>query len=146
MMISTKGRYALRVAVDLAQNQADGYLPLKAIAERQEISLKYLEAIISALVRAELVSGVRGRGGGYRLAKNPEQITVGSILHLTEGSLAPVAWLDCGTVSCGRSADCKTLPVWRGLQRLTEQYLERITLQDLVTGQISDYRLEQVGL
>ena len=83
-----QGRYALRVAVDLAQNQADGYLPLKAIAERQEISLKYLEAIISALVRAELVSGVRGRGGGYRLAKNPEQITVGSILHLTEGSLA----------------------------------------------------------
>lgn len=146
MMISTKGRYALRVAVDLAQNQADGYLPLKAIAERQEISLKYLEAIISALVRAELVSGIRGRGGGYRLAKKPEQITVGSILHLTEGSLAPVACLDCGSVPCGRSADCKTLPVWRGLQRLTEEYLERITLQDLVTGKISDYRLEQVEL
>ena len=94
MMISTKGRYALRVMIDLAEHQADGYIPLKVIAERQDISEKYLESILKALVREKILTGLRGKGGGYRLAKPPERCTVGSILRLTEGSLAPVAGLE----------------------------------------------------
>ena len=99
MLISTKGRYALRVMVDLAEHQSEGFIPLKVIAERQEISEKYLESIIKLLVKAKLLNGVRGKGGGYRLTKSPDQYTVGSILRLTEESLAPVACLEEGAAS-----------------------------------------------
>lgn len=132
MLVSTKGRYALRVMIDLAEHQADGFIPLKVIAERQEISEKYLENIIKLLVRAKLLTGVRGKGGGYRLAKAPEQYTVESILRITEDSMAPVSCLDANADACSRSAECRTLPMWRGLDKLITEYFENITLADLM--------------
>ena len=132
MLISTKGRYALRVMVDLAEHQSEGFIPLKVIAERQEISEKYLESIIKLLVKAKLLNGVRGKGGGYRLTKSPDQYTVGSILRLTEESLAPVACLECGGGSCARTADCRTLPMWSELNRRVNEYLDSVTIGDLM--------------
>ena len=134
MLISTKGRYALRVMIDLAEHQADGFIPLKVIAQRQEISEKYLENIIKLLVKAKLLTGVRGKGGGYRLTKAPEQYTVGDILRMTEDSLAPVSCLEPGAAACPRAAECRTLPVWRGYYDMTRQYFSDITLADLMTG------------
>ena len=139
MLVSTKGRYALRVMIDLAEHQADGFIPLKAIAERQEISEKYLENIIKLLVRAKLLTGVRGKGGGYRLAKAPEQYTVESILRITEDSMAPVSCLDANADACSRSAECRTLPMWRGLDKLITEYLENITLADLMHNDPGGY-------
>ena len=115
MMISTKGRYALRVMVDIAENQRDGYIPLKEIAYRQDISEKYLEAIVKGLVKERYLTGLRGKSGGYRLTRAPEDYTVGAILRITEGSLAPVACLEQEHVDCPRMADCRTLPMWRKL-------------------------------
>ena len=132
MLISTKGRYALRVMIDLAEHQADGFVPLKVIAERQEISEKYLESIIKLLVKARLLTGLRGKGGGYKLTKAPEQYTVGSVLRLTEESLAPVACLEDGAASCPRMASCRTLPLWQGLNKVINDYLDNVTLADLV--------------
>ena len=132
MLISTKGRYALRVMIDLAEHQAEGFIPLKVIAERQEISEKYLESIIKLLVKAKLLNGVRGKGGGYQLTRAPEQYTVGSILRLTEESLAPVACLEDGAASCPRMASCRTLPLWQGLNKVINDYLDNVTLADLV--------------
>ena len=132
MLISTKGRYALRVMIDLAEHQADGFVPLKVIAERQEISEKYLESIIKLLVRAKLLNGVRGKGGGYQLTRAPEQYTVGSILRLTEESLAPVACLEDGAASCPRMASCRTLPLWQGLNKVINNYLDNVTVADLM--------------
>ena len=132
MLISTKGRYALRVMVDLAEHQSEGFIPLKVIAERQEISEKYLESIIKLLVKAKLLNGVRGKGGGYRLTKSPDQYTVGSILRLTEESLAPVACLEEGAASCPRMAQCRTLPLWQGLNQVINDYLDNVTIVDLV--------------
>lgn len=132
MLVSTKGRYALRVMIDLAEHQADGFIPLKIIAERQEISEKYLENIIKLLVKAKLLTGVRGKGGGYKLARAPEQYTVGSILRITEESMAPVACLDSDAEACPRAAECRTLNMWRGLDKLINDYLENITLADLM--------------
>ena len=132
MLISTKGRYALRVMIDLAEHQAEGFIPLKVIAERQEISEKYLESIIKLLVKARLLNGVRGKGGGYQLTKAPEQYTVGSILRLTEDSMAPVSCLSPGAPPCPRAAECRTLPVWEGYQKLTENYFRGLTLADLL--------------
>lgn len=132
MLISTKGRYALRVMVDLAEHQSEGFIPLKVIAERQEISEKYLESIIKLLVKAKLLNGVRGKGGGYRLTKFPDQYTVGSILRLTEESLAPVACLEEGAASCPRMAQCRTLPLWQGLNQVINDYLDNVTIVDLV--------------
>lgn len=139
MLVSTKGRYALRVMIDLAEHQADGFIPLKVIAERQEISEKYLENIIKLLVRAKLLNGVRGKGGGYRLAKAPEQYTVESILRITEDSMAPVSCLDANADACSRSAECRTLPMWRGLDRLITEYFENITLADLMHNDPGGY-------
>ena len=139
MLISTKGRYALRVMIDLAEHQADGFIPLKAIAQRQEISEKYLENIIKLLVKARLLTGVRGKGGGYRLAKAPEQYTVGSILRSTEGSMAPVSCLEPDADACPRAAECRTLPMWRGLDRLIAEYFENITLADLMHKDPEEY-------
>ena len=132
MLISTKGRYALRVMIDLAEHQGDGFIPLKTIAQRQEISEKYLESIIKLLVRSRLLSGVRGKGGGYQLTKAPDQYTVGDILCLTEESLAPVACLAPGADACPKAAACRTLPLWKGLDQLISDYLESVTIADLM--------------
>ena len=141
MLISTKGRYALRVMIDLAEHQAEGFIPLKVIAERQEISEKYLESIIKLLVKAKLLNGVRGKGGGYQLTKSPEQYTIGSILRLTEDSLAPVSCLESGANACPRAAECRTLPLWQGLNKVISDYLDNITVADLMQrdGQGNDY-------
>lgn len=134
MMISTKGRYALRVMIDIAENQHDGYLPLREIAARQEISEKYLEAIVKSLVKAQYLTGLRGKAGGYRLTRLPQEYTVGSILRLTEGSLAPVACLGDNPPDCPRMADCRTLPMWRELNTMIQNYFDGITLADLAKG------------
>ena len=139
MLISTKGRYALRVMIDLAEHQADGFVPLKVFAERQEISEKYLESIIKLLVRAKLLNGVRGKGGGYQLTKAPEQYTVGSILRLTEDSMAPVSCLESGADACPRAAVCRTLPLWQGLDKVINDYLDNITLADLMHSDPDGY-------
>ena len=131
MMISTKGRYALRVMIDIAENQHDGYLPLREIAARQEISEKYLEAIVKSLVKAQYLTGLRGKAGGYRLTRPPQEYTVGSILRLTEGSLAPVACLGDNPPDCPRMADCRTLPMWRELNTMIQNYFDGITLAEL---------------
>ena len=142
MLISTKGRYALRVMIDLAEHQSDGFIPLKVIAERQEISEKYLESILKALVRENLLTGVRGKGGGYRLTRAPETYTVGEILRLTEGSLAPVACLEDRAESCCRMSECRTLPMWRKLDALIQNFFDGITLADLMgPSQGGDYMI-----
>jgi Rrf2 family protein len=132
MLISTKGRYALRVLCDMAEHQADGYVPLKEIAQRQEISEKYLESIIKILVKDGILAGLRGKGGGYRLNQRPDQITVGAILRLTEGSLAPVSCLEAGAAPCDKAAWCRTLTLWQGLDKVIHEYLESYTIEDLV--------------
>lgn len=139
MLVSTKGRYALRVMIDLAEHQAEGFVPLKVIAQRQEISEKYLESIIKLLVKAKLLNGVRGKGGGYQLAQAPEQYTVESILRITEGSMAPVACLEPGADACPRSSECRTLAMWRGLDKLITEYFENITLADLMHSDPDGY-------
>ena len=139
MLISTKGRYALRVLVDLAEHQSEGYIPLKAVAARQDISEKYLESILKTLVKQNILTGLRGKGGGYRLTKSPELYTVGEILRLTEDSLAPVACLEPGAELCPRMADCRMLPVWQGLDKVIRDYLDNITILDLMqSGQAGD--------
>ena len=132
MLISTKGRYALRVMIDLAEHQGADYSPLKVIARRQEISEKYLESIIKLLVKARLLSGLRGKGGGYRLTRAPEQYTVYAVLLLTEESLAPVACLEDRAGPCGRAAECRTLGLWKGLDRVIRDYLTGVTVADLM--------------
>ena len=141
MLISTKGRYALRVMIDLAEHQADGFIPLKVIADRQEISEKYLESIIKLLVKAKLLNGLRGKGGGYQLTKAPEQYTVGSILRMTEDSMAPVSCLESGADACPRAAECRTLSLWQGLDKVINDYLDNITVADLMQrdAQGNDY-------
>lgn len=139
MKISTKGRYALRMLLDLAENQKDGYVALKDIAARQNISKKYLEQIIPILNRSEILKASRGFQGGYRLAKSPDRYTVAEILRMTEGGLAPVACLEHEPIACDRSEDCITLPVWQGLYRVINEYLEGITLQDILDAQREKY-------
>lgn len=137
MLISTKGRYALRVMIDLAEHQTDGYIPLKEIAVRQEISEKYLESIIKFLVRAGLLNGLRGKGGGYKLTRSPDQYTVGGILRLTEDSLAPVSCLDAGASPCSRIAECRTISMWQGLDKVISDYLDNITVADLMRSDLA---------
>ncbi len=132
MLISTKGRYALRVMADLAEHPSEGYIPLKEIAQRQEISEKYLEAIIKILVKARLLTGVRGKGGGYKLTRGPEQYTIGEVLRLTEETLAPVACLEEAADVCPRAPNCRTLPLWKGLNRVINEYLDHITVADII--------------
>ena len=131
-MISTKGRYALRVMADLALHQGDGYIPLKETAVRQGISEKYLESILKSLVRQNMLVGIRGKGGGYRLTRSPEEYTVGTILRLTEGDLAPVACLEQGAEPCPLREECATLPMWIKLGDLIRNYLDSVTLRDLI--------------
>ena len=135
MKISTKGRYALRIMIDLAQHGGNEYISLKEISERQEISMKYLEMIVGILNRAGFVLSLRGKSGGYKLAKKSGDYTVGSILKLTEGSLAPVACLDCETNQCTRAEHCITLPMWQKLDKLIYDYLESVTIEDLIKRQ-----------
>ncbi len=132
MKISTKGRYSLRMLLDLAMNGNDGYVSLKDIAERQNISKKYLEQIVPLLSKSGLLKTNRGYQGGYMLAKKPSEYTVGEILRLTEGSLAPVACLDSVTNECIRANECITLSVWQGLYEVMSNYLDGITLQDII--------------
>lgn len=131
-MISTKGRYALRVMIDIAENGGDKYLPLRDVAERQNISEKYLESIIVLLSRAGYLEGLRGKGGGYRLTRTPREYTVGSILRLTEGDLAPVACLSGQEKKCVRSESCRTLPMWRKFYEMTNNFFDSVTLEDLM--------------
>lgn len=132
MMVSTRGRYALRVMIDLAEHWGQGYIPLKKIAERQEISEKYLESILKVLVQANILSGLRGKGGGYKLSKPPDQYTVGTIIRLTEGGLAPVACLESQAQPCPRAAQCRTLPMWQEFDRVVNQFFDSYTIADLV--------------
>lgn len=132
MLISTKGRYALRVMIDLAEHQSDGFIPLKEIARRQDISEKYLESIIKLLVRAKLLNGLRGKGGGYKLTKAPDQYTVGSILRLTENTLAPVSCLEGEANACPNAAECRTISLWQGLDKVINDYLDSATVADLM--------------
>ncbi len=130
-MISTRGRYALRVMIDLTQQKTGGYIPLKEIAARQEISEKYLESILKLLVKGKILTGLRGKGGGYRLTRAPEEYTVADILELTEETLAPVACLSEDAEPCPRASDCRTLDMWKGLDKLVRDYFAGITLADL---------------
>lgn len=132
MIVSTKGRYALRVMVDLAEHQAEGYIPLKEIAQRQEISEKYLEAILKTLVRERLLIGLRGKGGGYKLSKPPDQYTVGSIIRLTEGDLSPVSCLETKAIPCPRASYCRTLPMWREFNDVVNRFFDSYTIADLM--------------
>ena len=132
MMISSRGRYALRVMIDLAEHDDGAYIPMKEVAQRQDISLKYLEKILPQLVAAKLVEGQHGKGGGYRLTRAPENYPIGEILRLTEGDLAPVACLECGAEACKRTADCRTLPMWSELNRQINDYLDSVTIADLM--------------
>ena len=137
MKISTKGRYALRMLLDLAQNQGEGYVTLKDIAARQEISKKYLEQIVPLMNGHELLVTNRGHQGGYRLARRPEETPVGEILRAVEGSLKPVACMENTPNRCARCTFCMTLPVWTELDRIMESYLDAITLQNVLDGDVS---------
>lgn len=132
MIVSTKGRYALRVMIDLAEQHTQDRTPLKEIAERQSISQKYIEAIMTLLSKNGFVEAVHGKGGGYKLNKKPEEYRVGDILRLTEGSLSPVACLEKGAAECPRKSECRTLPLWTKLDDLVENYLDSVTLADLM--------------
>ena len=132
MLVSTKGRYALRIMLDLAQNSAGEYVVLMDVANRQDISEKYLESIVRLLVQDGLLKGLRGKGGGYRLVKKPEDMPIYPILALMEGTLAPVACLEEGHRLCPRMASCRTLPMWQGLDRVIRDYLDGFTLADLM--------------
>ncbi len=138
MVVSTKGRYALRVMVDLAEHNNTERIPLKEIVERQEISQKYIEAIMTLLSKNGFVDAAHGKGGGYRLNRKPEEYKVGEILRLTEGSLAPVACLQEGAAACPRKNFCSTLSMWKKLDRLIEGYLDGVTLADLMNDDVSD--------
>ena len=135
MNITTKGRYALRVMLDLAQHPEDGFVSLKTTADRQNISMKYLELIISRLKKAGLVESTRGKEGGYRLTRLPRDYSVLDILSSIEDSLAPVSCLQDGEVLCERATVCQTLPMWKELDSITNRYLASVTLEDLMTGE-----------
>ena len=139
MMISTRGRYALRVLIDLAEHAVDGYVPMKDVAKRQGISLKYLERIIPELAKNGIIDGVQGKGGGYRLVKKPEECKIGDILRLTEGDLAPVACLECNAKPCEQEYKCRTYPMWVEFYRVINEFFDGRTLADLIKTDRSDY-------
>lgn len=132
MMISTRGRYALRVLIDLAEHYDGSYIPMKEVASRQEISLKYIEKIMPILTKNSLVDGLHGKGGGYRLNRSPKEYSVGDILKLTESSLAPVSCLDAKAKPCSRMAQCKTVAMWKKFYHITDSYFNGITIADLM--------------
>lgn len=132
MMVSTRGRYAIRVMIDLAEQGASGYIRLKEISERQGISLKYLESITTTLSKSGLIDGVHGKGGGYRLNRKPEEYKLSEILQVTEGSLAPVACLSCNAKPCQRESVCRTLPMWKKLYETVISFFDSYTIADLI--------------
>ena len=138
MMISTRGRYALRVLIDLSEHNNGKYIPMKDVAARQNISLKYLERILPTLTKAKLIEGVHGKGGGYKLTRSPEDYRVGEILRLTEGDLAPVMCLSPDASPCDRAAECRTLDMWKGFYDLTNKYFDGITIADLIQSEPAD--------
>lgn len=138
MMVSTRGRYALRVLIDLAEHNNGSYIPMKDVAKRQEISLKYLERILPTLTKAKLIAGVHGKGGGYQLTRSPEDYTVGEVLRLTEGDLAPVACLSPDAEPCTKAAECRTLKMWQGFYDMTNKYFDGITIADLINAESAD--------
>lgn len=131
-MISTRGRYALRVMIDIAEHSGGNFVPMKEVAARQEISLKYIERIMPLLTKENLVEGQHGKGGGYRLCRPPEDYSVGEILRATEGGLAPVACLECGAKPCSRAAECRTLPMWQKYYAMTNEFFDGISVADLM--------------
>lgn len=134
MNVTTKGRYALRIMLDLAQRPEEGYVSLKSIAERQGISMKYLEAIVGELKRAELVDSTRGKEGGYKLNRSAADYSVGEILRNLEDNLAPVACIRAGSVECDHAGECMTVPMWKELDDITNSYLNSVSLENLLTG------------
>ena len=133
MIISTRGRYALRVIIDLAEQSDNQYIPMKEVAGRQQISLKYLEQILPVLTKNNIIEGIHGKGGGYRLCREPKDYTVGEILRLTEGDLAPVACLGGGnSESCPRNSECRTLPMWKKFDSMVHDFFYGITLEDIL--------------
>lgn len=139
MKISTRGRYSLRMMIDLAQHYNDGYIALKDISERQEISKKYLEQIVPFLNRSNLLVANKGHMGGYKLAKEPSQITVRDILESAEGSLHPVSCMDNNPNQCEKCNECVTLPIYQGLYDVVIKYFESITLEDIITRQVANF-------
>lgn len=137
MLISSKGRYALRVMLDLAENSKGQYIPLKDITVRQNISQKYLESIMVMLSKSGFVEAMHGKGGGYRLSKEPKDYKIGDILRLTEGTLAPVMCLEENAKICERAGECQTLPLWAGLNKVISEYLDAISLEDIISGNIN---------
>ena len=135
MNITSKGRYALRVMLDLAQHREEGYISLKTIAERQGYSMKYLEMIVGSLKRAGLVASIRGKEGGYQLVRDPEEYTIGEILRCIEDNLAPVSCIKAGDICCEHAGECMTVPMWKELDDITNAYLDGVSLQDLLTGE-----------
>lgn len=135
MLISTKGRYALRVMIDIAEHPEEGYIPLKRVSARQDVSEKYLESILKILVKNGFLKGMRGKGGGYKLSLPPEKCSVQQILKLTEESIAPVACLEEGRSPCPRADECRTLPLWKGIDKAISDYLQGIMLADLLNPQ-----------
>ena len=144
MKISTKGRYALRLLIDLAEHADEGYVSLNDVAKRQDISKKYLEQIIPVFNKSGMLRTNRGAQGGYMLAKSPDKYKVGEVLRLTEGSLAPVACLEDGAFECEKSVDFATLPMWKGLYKVITDYLDNITVQDLLNEKRSKYANDYV--
>ena len=139
-MISTRGRYALRVMIDIAEHSGGDFVPMKEVAARQEISLKYIERIMPLLTKENLVEGQHGNGGGSRLCRPPEDYPVGEILRATEGGLAPVACLECGAKPCSRAAECRTLPMWQKYYAMTNEFFDGISVADLMQNEAAfDY-------
>ena len=136
LKITTKGRYALRIMIDLAKRQDEGFISLKQISERQGVSVKYLEMIAGVLNKAGLVQSLRGKHGGYKLALPPEACTAGTVLKLTEGDLAPVTCLAYGENKCERAARCETLPFWQGLDQVIDNYVESVTIADMMDREV----------
>ena len=132
MMVSTKGRYALRVLIDLAENGDGNYIPMKEIVERQNISLKYIERILPSLAKNKLIEGQHGKGGGYRLCRQPKEYTVGEILRLTDGDIIPVSCLECEGAYCDKSAECRPVSMWKQAAVLMNDYFDGITIADLM--------------
>lgn len=138
MLVSTRGRYAIRVMIDLAEHMNGKYIPMKEIADRQDVSLNYMTKIMQALTKSGMLDGQHGKGGGYKLNRDPEEYRVGDILRLTEGTLAPVACIDETDCKCDRSFECRTRPMWNELDKLISEYLDGITIADLMEGNTAD--------
>ena len=138
MLVSTRGRYAIRVMIDLAEHMNGKYIPMKEIADRQDVSLKYMTKIMQALTKSGMLDGQHGKGGGYKLNRDPEEYRVGDILRLTEGTLAPVACIDETDCKCDRSFECRTRPMWNELDKLISEHLDGITIADLMEGNTAD--------